>query len=219
MQVEEIMTRDVTTVAPHVPLKEVARTMIERGISGLPVVDLEDRLVGVVSETDIVYRARADEPRRPTLVSQLLHRGRQDMESKLGALTAGEAMTSPAVTVEPTVSVPRAAALMTDRGLSRLVVTDGRDGQLVGIVTRSDFVRAFARSDSEIESEVGRRLGDSWVPTTVSFTVADGIVKLSGAIETREQANGLIAIVRGVPGVVSVVSDLRTSELTGASRR
>ena len=110
MRVEDVMSTDVLTVAPQTPLKRVAELLVSRNVSGLPVIEDDGRVVGVVSETDILYKER--EPRWGWgLVGRLLRR-RRKVEAKVGARTAGEAMTSPPVTAHPSMPVAQAATLM-----------------------------------------------------------------------------------------------------------
>jgi CBS domain-containing protein len=149
MKIEELMSRDPITVGPETSLREVAAILIEQRISGLPVVGERGVVLGVVSEADILLKERGPEPRHGGIVAWLLGNGHVD-ERKLEARTAGEAMTSPAITVGVDRDVSFAARSMTEYGIKRLPVV-GHDGALVGIVTRADLVRAFARSDEEIE--------------------------------------------------------------------
>jgi CBS domain-containing protein len=208
VNVEQLMTTDVVTVSPETPLRKVATLLVRRRISGLPVVR-DGEVVGVVSEGDIVTKERRDAPEGHGPLGWLL--GRDDeARSRLIARTAGEAMTSPAVTIEPWRPVGSAAALMIDRGLKRLPVV--RKGKLVGIVTRADLVRAFARSDAAIErdirDEVLRR--SYWMaPDAIEVTVRDGEVTLAGAVENEVVLETLPGAVTAVPGVVSVRSELR----------
>jgi CBS domain-containing protein len=143
------MSENVFTVAPDTPLTVVANRMLEYGVSGMPVVD-NGRVVGVVSETDILHRERAV-PDRDGLVDWIAHYPDDPPRAKLEARTAGEAMTTPAVTVAPERSVADAAALMLDLGIDRLPVVSG--GLLAGILTRADIVRAFAREQVRIGVE------------------------------------------------------------------
>jgi CBS domain-containing protein len=208
MRVEDVMTREVRTVDPATSLKDVARVLTEDGISGVPVVDGE-RVVGVVSEADILVKERAINPSRHGLSGLLFSEG-VDVGEKLRALTAGEAMTSPAVTITPARPVSEAAGRMIDEQVNRLpVVTD--DGVLVGIVTRADLVRAFVRSDAEIAAEIREDvvLRALWiVPEQVTVAVEDGAVELSGHVGTRADAELASALTRRVPGVVSVTSNV-----------
>ena len=131
MRVEEVMCRDVVTVSQSTPLKDVARILLERRISGLPVVDDEGRVVGVVSEGDIVSKERGVEQGAVHGYHWLF--GPDDGEAlKREARTAAEAMTSPAVVVRPQRSVAEAARLMVEQSVNRLPVVS--EGNLVGIV-------------------------------------------------------------------------------------
>jgi CBS domain-containing protein len=145
MKVSDVMTERVFTVRPDTPLRSVAKQMLEYGVSGLPVVDNEERVVGVVSETDILFKERPA-PDRNGIVDWLVHYGEDPPRAKLEARTAGDAMTAPAVTIVPRRSVADAAALMLELRIDRLAVVDG--DQLVGIVSRTDVVRAFATEDA-----------------------------------------------------------------------
>src|SRR5581483_6940637 len=151
MDVEHLMTRDVVTVSPETPLKEVAAILADRGISGLPVCGAGGEVLGVVSEADILHKERGLPRGRASVFDWLFARSDEDA-NKLAARTAGEAMTAPAITIDAGRPVAEAAALMLDRGINRLPVVHA--GELVGIVTRADLVRAFRRSDEEIAREI-----------------------------------------------------------------
>ncbi len=206
MKVEAIMRRTVVTVRPDTPLRDVARVLVEHGISGVPVVDAEGAILGVVSEADFVLRERgvprahgrrfrflADDTDRATAV-------------KVEATTAGEAMTSPALTIEPAATLPDAARLMTERQVNRLPVV--HDGGLVGIVTRADIVRAFVRTDEELRAaildDVIRR--SMWLDErAIEVTVTDGVAHIGGTVDKRSDVPILERLVREVPGVMDCV--------------
>src|SRR5262245_26574223 len=150
MKVSDVMTEDVFTVTRDTPLRLVAQRMLEYGVSGMPVVE-DGRVLGVVSETDILFKERSL-PERESLADWLEHYPDDPPRAKLDAQTAGEAMTAPAVVVAPGRSVADAAALMLDLGIDRLPVVSG--GLLAGIVTRADIVRAFAGEDTALLAQV-----------------------------------------------------------------
>jgi CBS domain-containing protein len=204
MKVRDIMTTNVFTATADMPLKEVATRMLEYGISGLPVVDEEQGVVGVLSETDILYKEMTA-PKRDGLVDWLVHYGEDPPATKLNARTAGQAMTSPAVTITPRRSVAEAAELMLELRIDRLPVVDGRE--LIGIVTRADLVRAFTRKDEEIERELKREvlLGKLWIdPADVKVHVKDGYVTLEGRVDDEGVAEQILHFAQRVPGVVVV---------------
>jgi CBS domain-containing protein len=210
MKVKDLMTSPVLTVGLDTPLKEVAELLSDRRISGLPVVNESGRVVGVISEGDILYKERGVARERRGLLGLLLEGSAVEAQEKLRARTAGEAMTAPAVTVRPSLSVAEAAALMLDEHVKRLPVVDEHDS-LVGIVTRADLVRAFVRSDAEIAQEIREDvvLRSLWIaPERVTVTVEDGEVTLLGQVETQAEAELLPQFAQRVPGVVSVLSRL-----------
>jgi CBS domain-containing protein len=209
MKVRDVMHRDVITVAPQTPLKEVARTLVEHGISGVPVVDEHGTVLGVVSETDLLVKERGEPARRPRLLARLFGPEPADAAAKAEAVTAAEAMTAPAITITADRPLREAAALMVERQINRLPVVE--DGRLVGIVTRADLVRAFVRSDEElrrfiVEEVIQRAM---WLdPRTIQVTVEEGIVRLTGTVDRRSSVPILENLVRAVEGVVAVEAHL-----------
>jgi CBS domain-containing protein len=201
VKVADVMTTDVLSVRPGATLKDVARMLAARAISGMPVVDEDGHVLGVISEADILAKERR--PKEETLRERLL--GRRD-GFKRDARTVGEAMTSPAVTIEAHRWIDGAAALMLDGQINRLPVVDRAD-RLVGIVTRADLVRAFAASDERIEREIVEEVlrRELWLdPSAFEVAVSEGEVELAGHVESEAQAELLRSRVRLVPGVVSV---------------
>ena len=220
MNVEDVMTTTVTTVTPEALLKDVAETLTEHGISGVPVCDTEGRVLGVVSEGDILVKEEGRSAERGRF--WWLHGGDEESAAKIAARTAGEAMTSPAITIGPLRHVSEAARLMVERKVNRLPVV--KDGELVGIVTRADLVRAFHRTDEEIEREIREDVivRTLWIsPEPITIAVEQGEVSLAGEIENRAEAELIDAFVRRVPGVVGVHSELtwRFDDLAARSER
>ena len=208
IHVAQVMTRNVLTVTPDTALRDVARLMTDHRISGIPVVD-NGTLVGIVSESDIVTKERGPtDPRRG--VSRWFDRKpAQAIADRLGARTAGEAMTSPALAIESWHTTADAAALMLEAQVHRLPVL--KDDKLVGIVTRADLVRAFARSDEEIALDIREDvlLRSFWItPGDVQVTVRDGVATLSGTVETELLLELVPEAIQRVPGVVRVRSKL-----------
>jgi CBS domain-containing protein len=205
MKVDALMTSDVLTVTPEASLKEAARLLADRGISGLPVVDATGAVVGILSEADVVAKARGAVPRN-RLLGWLLE-GETAADDRLTAVTVADAMSSPAVTIGSRRPVHEAAAKMIAEGVNRLPVVDS--GRLVGIVTRADLVRAFTRSDSEIETEIREDVlrRTLWLePGNVSLSVIEGQVSLDGEVASEADAELLQLFVERVPGVVAVDS-------------
>jgi CBS domain-containing protein len=205
VRVRELMTADVATVTPETPLRDAARVLAERGISGMPVVDADGAVVGVLSEGDILVKEGAERP-KGGLLGWLLEPGLWS-ETKLEARTAGDAMTAPPITIGPGRPVHEAARLMLAEGVNRLPVVD--DGRLVGILTRADLVRAFSRDDEQIRTEIVDEVlrRTLWIePGRITVRVEDGVVTLEGRVDTPTDAELLPRFVERVPGVVSVES-------------
>jgi CBS domain-containing protein len=207
-RVAQIMTRNVLTVTPNAPLRDVARLMTEHRISGVPVVE-KGSVLGIVSESDIMAKERGPAASQGRIKRWLVRKPRRAEAERLEARTAGEAMTAPAITVESWRTASDAAGLMLDRRVHRVPVLE--DGKLVGIVTRADLVSAFSRPDEEIALDIRDDvlLGTFWtVPGDVDFTVRNGEVTLRGTVESDFLTQLLPEAVQRVPGVVSVKSRL-----------
>ena len=198
------MCRDVVTVRPSASLKDVARLLLERRISGVPVVSNDDRVLGVVSEGDIVFKERGVADANGHVYAWLF--GADDEAAlKREAATAAEAMTIPPVTIEPQRTIAEAAELMVKRSVNRLPVVSG--GKLVGIVTRADLVRAFVRTDEELEREIREDVlrRTLWIDARdLRISVRNGHVVLDGVLERRTEVDLVSAYVARVPGVVAV---------------
>jgi CBS domain-containing protein len=208
MRVAELMTTDVVTVTPETPLRDAAAVLAERKISGLPVVDAEGRVVGVLSEADIVAKAGGT-TREHRLLGWLLEPD-LDLADKIAARTVSDAMSAPPITIDAQRRVHEAAKLMAAEGINRLPVVDGE--RLVGIITRADVVRAFARSDDEIAAEITDEIlrRTLWLePGSVTVKVENGVVTLDGEVESEADAELLPVFVSRVPGVVSVQANVR----------
>ena len=212
MKVADVMTRTVVAVTPETPLKDVAAVMVAKGISGVPVVDADGAVVGVVSEADFVIKERGVEGVRHRLLARVFGESRQTKRelAKIEATTAGEAMTAPAVTVAASDALKSAAEIMSSRKINRLPVVDG--GRLVGIVTRADVVRAFVRPDEELErlvrEEVLAKTAFWLEPEAFEVAVEAGVVRLAGRVERRSLADTIVDVTRDLGGVVGVESDL-----------
>jgi CBS domain-containing protein len=197
------MTVDVASVGPNATLKQVAELLVERGISGVPVVAADHRVLGVVSESDIIVKA-VSRPAVGDLLARLAGRESAD-ERRRDATTDYEAMTEPALTIGPDRPLSEAARVMLDAGVNRLPVVAG--GRLAGIVTRADLVRAFIRPDGEIWEELrtdvgARRLALS--PDDLEIEVRGGQVTIRGQAASSEAIDLLEAAAHRVAGVVSV---------------
>lgn len=144
MTVQDVMTRDVITVKPATTIHEAARLMVDHGLSGLPVVNDEGQLVGIISDGDLILRQRRTEER--PWWRRFFEDGEQlarEYQRATGT-TVGEVMTRPALSISPVFGIETAASIFLNRRIRRLPVV--RDGKLVGIVSRGDLLKALASS-------------------------------------------------------------------------
>lgn len=199
-KVRDVMSDAVVRIQSGTPFKEIAHLLLEYDITAVPVVDAEDRPVGVVSEADLLHKmwgrqeGDADAPgaaRRP---------------AKAWATDAAGLMTSPPVCASRDWDVVEAARVMAHQGIKRLLVVDG-EGRLIGVVSRSDLLRVFVRKDQAIRTEIVedvlvKELGES--PSAVHVDVAHGHVVLSGRLSSEATARELEKLCRDVDGVVDV---------------
>jgi CBS-domain-containing membrane protein len=207
-RVGDVMTREVATVSPATPFKQIAAEISERRVSALPVVGADGRVLGVVSEADLLRREEHADPQGTRFV--LNPRRRRAELAKAQALTAGELMSAPAITVEVGTTLAEAARLMRKRGVKRLVVVDAA-GRLAGIVSRGDVIRVFLRPDQEIQDAALNGLAKRvlWLETTdLQAHVAAGVVTLTGRLDRRSDTRLLAELTADVDGVIGVVSKL-----------
>lgn len=208
MKVVDVMTTEVEEAHPDWSLKQAARVMIDRGVSGLPVVEDDGTVVGIITEADFI-EAEADRAvGRRRLFDTVFGEKKTRVPSTVGAV-----MTKSPLVVDRNTMLSEAARIMTDRNVKRLPVVDP-DGRLEGIVSRGDILVAFARDDEAIATAVERGvirrilMLDS---SDVSVRVADGVVTLTGEVPTRTDARLLEELVDRVEGVVRCDSDLSWS--------
>lgn len=205
--VADVMTRDVVTVRPATPFKAIVRRLREARVSALPVLDEDGRLVGIVSEADLILK---EDPELEEGAHLFQRRHRRLDRQKAAGLYARELMTSPAVTIGPGASLAEAARLMHRKQVKRLPVVD-ETGRVVGIISRSDLLTVFLRDDAEIEQEVREDVirRTLWIdPDTVSVRVREGVVYLEGQLERRSLIPVLERLVASVEGVVGVEQSL-----------
>ncbi|WP_042365677.1 CBS domain-containing protein [Streptacidiphilus neutrinimicus] len=200
--VSDVMTQTVVSVGQDALFKEIVALMDQWQVSALPVTAGEGRVVGVVSEADLLPKEefRDAEPSRPEQLRRL-----GDM-AKAGAVSAAELMTSPAVTVHADATLAQAAREMARHHVKRLPVVD-RWGVLAGIVSRADLLKVFLRPDEEIAEEVRREVvaylfgGDA---PSVVVHVTGGVVTLTGQLSDPTLVPVATRLARAVEGVVDV---------------
>lgn len=192
MLVRDVMTQNPVSVRPDTGVKAALTKLAFVGITSMPVVDEEQRLCGILSEADLI-RDVADDPRaheRPITIRPVtpLH-------------TVADAYTRSPIVVQPQDDVTAAVDLMAAKGFKSLPVVDD-EHRLVGVISRSDVIRALARDDEDIAQDIGRLFADlGHVQWTVA--VADGVVEIAGPSDAAQRSLAH-ALSRTVRGVVSV---------------
>ncbi len=212
--VQEMMTKRVVSVHRETPLKDVARLLIDNRISGVPVVDVDGAVLGVVSEADFLPKEQGEAAIHHRPLARLFGDSAESraQQARIVATSAGEAMTCPAETIEARKPVSEAARVMMARGVNRLPVV--ADGVLVGIISRGDLLRAFIRSDRELEATIRDDvlLHILWLdPAQFDVTVKDGVASIGGRVERRSTADMVERTVAMVPGILHVESDVQWS--------
>ncbi|WP_369221156.1 CBS domain-containing protein [Streptomyces sp. R39] len=201
--VRDVMDVPAVSVHDDLPYRDIARLLVREGTSAVPVVDAEDHVVGVVSESDLLAKVAFDASgHRPGPVGRLRERR---MHGKAQGETAAALMTSPAITVLPGATVAEAAWLAALSRLKRIPVTD-RDGRLVGVVRRDALLQALIRDDAGIRAEVEGRIASLCPPAdrqAVTVTVHDGSVELTGRVPAAT-ADRLVAEIEAITDVVEV---------------
>jgi CBS-domain-containing membrane protein len=203
--VADVMTRRVATVTEETTYKQIVEALTKNGVSAVPVVDLDQHVIGVVSEADLLHKVDIAglEPHGWPLERKRTRIARE----KANADFAGDLMTVPPITVTESDSVAVAARLMDTEQVKRLPVVDSK-GRLVGIVSRSDLLRPYLRTDEDLREEIsqGVLLRTMWMdPREFTVAVDQGIVTIRGEVERSSSIPILIGIIRSVPGVVDVI--------------
>ena len=205
---KDVMAAPVFTVRPETGVKDIAALMLTYKISGLPVVTTDEELVGIVTEADLLHKESGLKRKDLTFWKGLPFGRTPASIRKAEGVTAAELMSSPVLTVEEDTPLREAAALMVRRKINRLPVM--RAGRLVGIVSRNDVLRAFVRTDEELERAVrDALLHRLWIDVTpLKINVMDGVVYLDGEVDRRSDKLLAEQWVAAIDGVVRLDSTL-----------
>ena len=202
--VKDVMTTQVIWVEQDTPFAAMAAALRQHRVSAFPVLNETGEVIGVVSESDLLNKmALGGEDHTPGMIDGIL---RHKQLEKARGVTADELMTAPPVTVSAEDTVEHAARLMYVRRVKRLPVVDA-DGHLAGIVSRSDVLAVYGRSDAEISEDIRRSVlstEEPAVPGVFDVSVAEGVATLVGRPQTREQGHEIVFRTRHIQGVVAV---------------
>jgi CBS domain-containing protein len=206
--VADVMTTRVHVATPSTPFKVLVRVIEENRISAVPIVDPQGMPVGIVSESDLLLKERRTELEQEGSPLHLWRRRHE--KAKAEGVIASDLMTSPVVTVSLGTPIAQAARVMQERNVRRLVVVDAR-GRIAGIVSRSDLLHVFLRTDQDLRDEVVQRLIPAVLPTdgdAVTVEVESNVITLWGEVDRRSDVDVLGRLVGEIDGVVSVINHL-----------
>jgi CBS domain-containing protein len=214
LRARDLMTPDVVTVPASTPVVAIARLLAERGISAAPVVDGEGKVLGIVTEADLIRRLAGEVDRPAGWLASIFANQQRDADryARTHGVNAEEIMTASPVCVDPDMLASDVAHLLEEKGIRRVLVT--QDGRLKGIVSRADLLRALvapAPQDSELSDDRIRRAvlaamkKEPWADTFYTMVdVKDGVVEFHGFSRSAAVQRGLKVLAENVPGVKGV---------------
>lgn len=222
----DIMTTNVITVSPETTVREVAQLLLRHRISGVPVVDGQGRLVGIVSEGDLIGHSEFKDEQRRSWWLSIFDTGMSARGyARTHAHSASEVMTTSVVTVADDASLPEIAKTLEKRRIKRVPVL--RDGKLVGIVTRSNLLQALATVDVSTPVKLDDRAirerllaelqAQPWAPRLMNVTVENGVVHLFGFVQNDDERLAIRVAAEGIPGVVKVEDHTSIQRLNWSS--
>ena len=209
--VADVMTSRVHVASPLTPFKSLVRLIEENRVSAIPIVDQQGVPIGIVSETDLLLKQMR--PSRESLRNLLHVEKRRNAKAKADGTFASDIMTSPVITVASDTGLGDAARLMQEKNLRRLVVVDD-GGRIAGIVSRSDMLKVFLRTDEELREEIRGELIPSLLmstPDAIDVDVCWNVVTFSGAVDRKSEAEIVTRLASELDGVVGVVDELTFS--------
>jgi len=214
MKVRDVMTPNVVSVTADLTVVEVAKLMLDRRISAVPVIDGSEKVVGVISEGDLIRRPEldTDKPRSRWLRFFMSDEDRARDYVKTHGLRARDVMSQPVVSVSPDATLTDVVNLMTARRIKRVIVLE--HGKLVGVITRSDLLRMLhareamptegvPQDDASIREQILKTIdGQGWAASAIiNVQVTNGTAYLWGVVDSEEQRKAILVAVQGVPGV------------------
>ncbi len=235
MKAQDIMTKTVATVRPDTSIQEIAALMVEKHISGLPVLDEGGKVLGMVSQSDLLHRAEVGTERKHKWWFRILA-DTKDMAreySKAHGLRAGDVMTRYVISVKADAELSDVADILDSNRIKRVPVIEG--DRLVGIITRGDLVRALSLSQlakgankAKVENSALHKIlqqrirGQPWLgadQSHINLAIKDGVVELWGFVETEDQHKALRVLVEETDGVTGLVDKIMVGMPTRGGQR
>ena len=217
MKARDVMTKSVVTVRPETTVREIARRLIERNVSAVPVVDVEERVVGIVSEGDLMRRPESETERQPSWWLHLFAGAEEWAQQyvKSHGLAAADVMTRGVITASEETPVEEIATLLEKHRIKRVPIV--RDGRLVGIVSRANLLHGLIAgtlrvsptpSDAQMRQALDKSLAEAGVRTDfLNVVISHGVVRLWGMVESEEEKRAAQLAAERIPGVKRVLID------------
>jgi CBS domain-containing protein len=204
------MTTPVITIGPNAPFQEIVSVMLEHAVGGLPVVDDDRRLLGIATKADLLRDPETPQS-QPELILWLRPSRRPertgDRHRRAGGTTAVDLMTKDVITAGEDTATYQLGELMLTHGINRLPIV--KDGVLVGMVTRSDILKSFQRSDHDVLAAIQEMVGrDLWIePQKLTIACLNGVVTVAGEVDRRSERDLAVRRIKLIDGVVGVNAD------------
>lgn len=223
MQARDVMTPHVISVGPDLPIQAVANTLVKNNISAVLVVSLDGKLLGIVSEGDLLHRVETGTERRRSWWLDMVSSGRSMAAEfvKTHGLTAGDVMTTEVVTMAPETPLSEIADAMERHGCKRIPIVE--KGQILGIVSRANLVQALASgmktaqdrdADEKLRETIIAHLREQpWGQAMINVIVRDGEVGLWGVVDSEVEKKAVHIAVESLPGVRVVQDNLRVHRI------
>lgn len=227
MRADDIMSMNVVTVSPDASVQEVAEKLLDHGVSAVPVVDDQERLLGIVSEGDLIRRQESGTERQQSWWLRMLQNPNELAEEyvKSHGRSAGDVMTTDVISVAEDTPASEIAEILEKNRIKRVPVV--HDGKVVGIVSRANLLHGLVVRKVPISSEestidlkkaVLDELRETGIRSLIDVVVSEGVVHLWGAVETETQKKALQLAAENTSGVKSVVNHVSVSPLIAGER-
>lgn len=220
----DIMTRSIISITPEATLADAVQLMLDKGVSGLFVIDKDNVLQGIITEADLLHRSELGTQRESSWLARLFAPGREAHDfTESHSRRIADLLIADVISVEETTDLPEVVRVMERNGIKRVGVT--KDGTLTGVITRSNLLRglsAVARNaagastdDRGIKAAIEATLArESWAPIArIDLTVVDGMVEIWGTITSEDERRAVCVIAENTPGVKSVVDHMMFMDL------
>jgi CBS domain-containing protein len=224
MQARDVMTRHAICVGPDLPVQAVANTLVKNGISAVPVVSMDGKLVGIVSEGDLMRRVETGTERRHSWWLEMIS-SRRNLAAEFAkshGLKAQDVMTTHVITAHPDTPLQEVADLMERNGVKRLPIVE--DGAIVGIISRANLVQALASGTHDVpvddadenlrQAVIDQIEGKPWAEGMVNVIVRNGVVSLWGVVDSEDERKAVRVVAECTPGVRSVNDNLRVVRMS-----